>query len=222
MMGKYLCFFFSFFFKILFIWERVWTRERKQKWEEGKGEAESSQSREPNAGAQFQDPRIMTWAEGKCLTNWPTQHPQTFVFQQTPLLQMEIKFDKCGENGDPFQRPQRTPVSSLSPALSLCHHRSRTAQGNLQNQHPTTPTVGTLTAHPAALPLSLPLQGSKSLQEISVPSLPNCNNIHVFLPTSGRIIMTTVASGFSNYFKPLCLLSSLHSVMQFRRWLRNC
>ena len=44
---------------------------------EGKGEADSPLSWEPNAGAPSQDPGIMTWAEGRCLTDWATQVPWT-------------------------------------------------------------------------------------------------------------------------------------------------
>ena len=43
--------------------------------EGAEGEADSSLSREPNTGTQSRNPRIMTWAEGRCLINWATQVP---------------------------------------------------------------------------------------------------------------------------------------------------
>ena len=69
----------QFFFKILLIYlrdreregGRVQTREHKQREQgqaEGKGEADSLLRREPTwAGPQ--DPKIMTQAKGRCLTN---------------------------------------------------------------------------------------------------------------------------------------------------------
>ena len=60
----------------LFIWER----ERNNKQGEGaEGERERSRlSAEQGArcGAQSQDLEIMTWAKGRCLTNWAIRAPQ--------------------------------------------------------------------------------------------------------------------------------------------------
>ena len=65
-----------FFFKFYF-WEKV--REKEHEWgerSEGQGEADSSLSTEPHGcKTRSQDPGIMTWAEGRCLTNWATQAP---------------------------------------------------------------------------------------------------------------------------------------------------
>ena len=63
-----------FFLKILFIWERE--RERVSKGRiEGKGEAHSQLSKEPDMGAPSQDLEITTWAKGRCLIDWAIQAP---------------------------------------------------------------------------------------------------------------------------------------------------
>ena len=45
--------------------------------EEGQREMEKQTPAEQGAQhrAWFQDPRIMTWAKGRCLTNWASQEP---------------------------------------------------------------------------------------------------------------------------------------------------
>ena len=55
-----------FLFKILFIWERE--KEHKQGEGQRKREKQGAWSR-----TRSQDPGIMTWAEGRCLTQWATQ-----------------------------------------------------------------------------------------------------------------------------------------------------
>ena len=60
--------------------ERTWERDYKPGWGI-EGEANSPLSREPNAGAGSQDPKIMTWADGRCLTDWATQ-AQLFLFPE--------------------------------------------------------------------------------------------------------------------------------------------
>ena len=66
-----LAWFFFFFLKILFIWER----EHKQGGQR-KREKQTLLSAEPNTGTPSQDPGIMPWAEGSCFTSWGTQVPQ--------------------------------------------------------------------------------------------------------------------------------------------------
>ena len=78
-----------FVFKdFVFIWERetVSKREKEQReWQaEGEGEADSPLSREPSAEAWFQGPKIMTWVESKCLTDWATRLPY-FLFLKKKL-----------------------------------------------------------------------------------------------------------------------------------------
>ena len=63
------------FFKILFTYlrEREIVRERMSRGREREKQAPCW------AGAGFQAPGIMTWAEGRHLTNWTTQVPQLWV-----------------------------------------------------------------------------------------------------------------------------------------------
>ena len=62
--------------------EREWAREHEWKEHkrgersEGERQADPLRSREPDAGLPSQDPRIMTWAEGKHLTDWAIQAPR--------------------------------------------------------------------------------------------------------------------------------------------------
>ena len=75
------------FFKDLYIYLR--DREQEQAWAglvlhgaeaEAEGEADSLLSREPKCKAPSQDPRIMTWAEGRRFTNWATQVSLHYFF----------------------------------------------------------------------------------------------------------------------------------------------
>ena len=64
---------FFFFFKILFIRER-------ENMSRGSGRRRSRLNREPSEygawyGIWSQNPRVMTWAKGRHLTNWATQVP---------------------------------------------------------------------------------------------------------------------------------------------------
>lgn len=67
-------FYLFFFFKILFIWERVQAQVRGGA--EGEGEANSPWAGSPTQGSIPEDPEIMTWTEDRCLTGWATQVPQ--------------------------------------------------------------------------------------------------------------------------------------------------
>ena len=64
---------YSFFFNYLFICE---SKDAREHTNSGEGEADSLLSREPDVGL---NPRtlVMTWAEGRCLTNWATQVPSS-------------------------------------------------------------------------------------------------------------------------------------------------
>ena len=59
-------------------------RKRRKHRREGEGEADSPLSREPSAEAWFQGPKIMTWVESKCLTDWATRLPY-FLFLKKKL-----------------------------------------------------------------------------------------------------------------------------------------
>ena len=70
----------SFFFKKDFIHLFEWKNERERAqavgrgWEGGRSRwVGSLLSREPDVRALSQDPGIMTWAEGRCLTHWAMQ-----------------------------------------------------------------------------------------------------------------------------------------------------
>lgn len=80
------------------------------------------------------------------------------------------------------------------PPLDFLIHRSRTVQVD------PSPAEGPMTA-PHLLPHTPISPRVRVLQEISAPSFSNCTNSGVFSSTSGRIIMTIVASVFLNYFK---------------------
>ena len=71
---------FFFFLKILFIYLRERVSAQAGEEAEGEGEVDSLLSREPDVGAWSQDPGIMTWAEGRCLTDWATQAPLGHFF----------------------------------------------------------------------------------------------------------------------------------------------
>ena len=87
------------FLKILFIWERVrvWVGVA-----EGR-EADSPLSREPpSTGLKprtlSQDPRIMTWTEGRSLTNWATQVPQNIKILNKKRLQLCLAETQKAQN----------------------------------------------------------------------------------------------------------------------------
>ena len=71
------CFF--FFLKIL----SIYLKERESMHKHGMGEGERQREKEKQTPhwaesltqVPSQDPEIMTWAEGRCLTNWATQMP---------------------------------------------------------------------------------------------------------------------------------------------------
>ena len=65
-------------------------REGTQAGGVGKEEAGSQQSREPDAEAQSQDPEIMTWAEGRWLTDWATQALQYSLFFPKKVIYLFI------------------------------------------------------------------------------------------------------------------------------------
>ena len=69
-----------FFFKNLFIWvrERKCTCVCARSKTEGEGVADSLQG--APGRAQSQDPEIMTWAEGRCLTDCATQEPLKYTY----------------------------------------------------------------------------------------------------------------------------------------------
>ena len=71
-------FFLKIFLKI-FIWHREQAHTAAE-WQ-AKRESESRLPAEQGAqcGSLFQDPGIMTWAEGRRLTNWATQVPQKWL-----------------------------------------------------------------------------------------------------------------------------------------------
>ena len=95
-------------FKILFIWDRQRQRKRQNmstgREAEGKREAGSPLSRELEVRL-FQDPEIMTWARGRCLTNWAIQAllqpPEQFLKEHVYLalkglfLSAEAQDHKC-------------------------------------------------------------------------------------------------------------------------------
>ena len=66
-----LCFFFFQRF-YLFTWERAWAEGR------GRGRSRFPAGQEAWHWAQSQESKIMTWAKGRCLTNWATQRPLCF------------------------------------------------------------------------------------------------------------------------------------------------
>ena len=80
---------FIVFKKIIYSFEKE--GESKTQAGEEEGEADSPLSREPDAqpepdvgpdpGTQSQDPGIMTWAQGRCLTDWATQVPLLMAFR---------------------------------------------------------------------------------------------------------------------------------------------
>ena len=71
------------FFTDFIYFDRVWARERAQAGgaAEREGKVGSSLNREPHEGTQCQDPKIMTWAEGRCLTDWATQAPSIVILK---------------------------------------------------------------------------------------------------------------------------------------------
>ena len=62
-----------FLLKILFIWEREGVRGRDR------GRSQLPDEQGAWCGAPSQDPKIMTWVEGRCLTNRATQTPHTYL-----------------------------------------------------------------------------------------------------------------------------------------------
>ena len=71
-------FFKDFLFMYWFVWERMCTREHK--WYRGRSRLPIKQGAQ--CRARSQNPGIMTWAEGRCLTNWATQASHQFSFSQ--------------------------------------------------------------------------------------------------------------------------------------------
>ena len=72
-------FFLSFFSKVLSIYLKGREREHEQGEEQREREPDSPLTREPNAGW-IPGPWVMTWAEGRCLTDWATQTPLHYSF----------------------------------------------------------------------------------------------------------------------------------------------
>ena len=74
-----------------FIWAEN-QREREHEWRRGqRGRGRSRLSTEQGAQihASSQDPRIMTWAEGRSLTDWATLVPQDIFLR--PILPLKKK-----------------------------------------------------------------------------------------------------------------------------------
>lgn len=138
---------------------------------------------------------------------------------------MEMKFNRCGKHRDPLHRPQTTPVSSLCRPQPLCYHRTGLCWGLCSSAPPPHSCCG-CPGCPPTCSLTLPISPRiKIPPRIFMPFLSYCNNARMFAPTSGRKITTTAASGFSNYFKLLCLLSShaqwcsSEKDVEFANWL---
>ena len=75
----------------LFFFLRFYLSERGSKsTSRGKGRGRERSRLPPEqgawSGAPSQDPGIMTWAEGRHLTDWATQEPQIFIFWKAPDL----------------------------------------------------------------------------------------------------------------------------------------
>ena len=65
----------------------IWEREHEQGGgAEGEGQADTPLSRELDGGAPSQDSGNMTWDEGRCLTNYVTQAPQSLLLKETLLI----------------------------------------------------------------------------------------------------------------------------------------
>ena len=81
-----------FVFKILFIYLRERQRDSKTAWM-GRGWREGRSSLPTEQGAQCwaqsQDPRIMTWAEGRRLTDWATQVPLNWILNPIQIATVE-------------------------------------------------------------------------------------------------------------------------------------
>ena len=69
--------------KILFTYEREREREREHKQGEEQRERRLPREQGAQSGAPSQNPGIMTWAEGRHLTQWATQ---------VPLFQFSVDF----------------------------------------------------------------------------------------------------------------------------------
>ena len=69
-----LFFFFSLRF-YLFICQREWAQADREVGR-GRGRSRFPAEQRAQCGTRSQDPGIMTWAEGSCLTNWATQASQ--------------------------------------------------------------------------------------------------------------------------------------------------
>ena len=83
MFVPFLSSFFKKYFFYLFIWEREKERESKHTQAgEGGGKGRSRLPTEQGAQcrAQYQDPEIMTWAEGRSLANWASEVPFSLLF----------------------------------------------------------------------------------------------------------------------------------------------
>ena len=68
-------------FLFLFIWQREREREREHKQGEEEREKQAPFEQGVQCGAQSQDPEIMTWSEGRHLTDWATQVPLKFFVE---------------------------------------------------------------------------------------------------------------------------------------------
>lgn len=77
--------FFFFFFRILFIYLRKRERERACT-SMGRGRKRRPTEQGAGGGARSQDPRIMTWVEGRCLTHWAPQVSPRAVFLERHLV----------------------------------------------------------------------------------------------------------------------------------------
>ena len=76
----------------LFIWEREKECVREQK--QGDQGREKQAEQETQQGAQSQDPGIMTWAKGRCITDWATQVPLSLSLNKHFLSAKFLEFGK--------------------------------------------------------------------------------------------------------------------------------
>jgi len=80
------------FFKILYLF--IWHREREHTQAGGAAEGEG----EARCGARSQDPKIMTWVKGRCLTDWATQMPLGVSFNTEKNKYISVYSKKGIEN----------------------------------------------------------------------------------------------------------------------------
>ena len=121
MLGGWFPEWFGFFFlDFIYLFERERQQIRKSEHEWGEGQKHKERDKQTPCqagsqvwcGAQSQNPRIMTWAKGRSLTDWTTQVPFLNFF--IPVIELQtLEFSFCMIESKGFKDIGQTGLTTL-------------------------------------------------------------------------------------------------------------